>query len=64
MSGGQYITSDHKFARVVERNTLKRQCPTLLTLLKAFPTPMELQEPTMKDLVVLYRCVEGLFLLV
>ena len=39
----------------VERNTLKRQCPTLLTLLKAFPSSMELQEPTFKDVVVLYR---------
>lgn len=40
----------------VERKTLARQCPTLLTLLKAFPTTMELQEPTFKDLVVVYRC--------
>jgi hypothetical protein len=39
----------------VERNTLARQCPTLLTLLKAFPTKMELQEPTFKDIVVVYR---------
>lgn len=42
-------------AQVVERNTLKRQCPTLLTLLKSFPATLELQEPTFKDIVVVYR---------
>lgn len=41
--------------QAVERNTLARQCPTLLTLLKAFTTKMELQEPTFKDIVVVYR---------
>lgn len=41
----------------VERQTLARQCPTLLTLLKSFPRNMSLQEPTFKDLVVVYRCV-------
>lgn len=41
----------------VERETLARQCPTLLTLLKSFPLNMSLQEPTFKDLVVVYRCV-------
>lgn len=39
----------------VERETLARQCPTLLTLLKSFPLSMSLQEPTFKDLVVVYR---------
>lgn len=44
----------------MERETLARQCPTLLTLLKSFPMSMSLQEPTFKDLVVVYRCgVEG-----
>jgi hypothetical protein len=43
--------------QAVERNTLARQCPTLLTLLKAFPSKMELQEPTFKDIVVVYRYV-------
>lgn len=55
VEGDRYMMSTHKFAKVVERNTLKRQCPTLLTLLKAFPRSMELQEPTFKDVVVLYR---------
>lgn len=41
--------------QAVERKTLARQCPTLLTLLKAFPKTMELQEPTFKDIVVVYR---------
>ena len=41
--------------QVVERMTLKRQCPTVLTLLKHFPVPMELQEPTFKEIVVVYR---------
>jgi hypothetical protein len=40
---------------VVERQTLNRACPTLLTLLKAFPATLELQEPTFKDVVVIYR---------
>jgi hypothetical protein len=40
----------------VERQTLARQCPTLVTLLKHFPLSMSLQEPTFKDLVVVYRC--------
>jgi hypothetical protein len=57
VEGDRYTMSTHKFAKVVERNTLKRQCPTLLTLLKAFPRSMELQEPTFKDVVVLYRWV-------
>lgn len=39
----------------MERKTLKRQCPTVLTLLKAFPKVLELQEPTFKDVVVVYR---------
>lgn len=43
----------------MERRTLARQCPTLLTLLKAFPKKMELQEPTFKDIIVLYRWVRG-----
>jgi hypothetical protein len=41
--------------QTVERKTLARQCPTLLTLLKSFPKSMELEEPTFKDIVVLYR---------
>lgn len=55
MQGNTLVASTHKFAKAVERNTLARQCPTLLTLLKAFPTKMELQEPTFKDIVVVYR---------
>jgi hypothetical protein len=55
VEGDRYMMSTHKYAKVVERNTLKRQCPNLLTLLKAFPRSMELQEPTFKDVVVLYR---------
>lgn len=43
------------FVQRIERLTLARQCPTLLTLLKAFPKSMSLQEPTFKDLVVVYR---------
>ncbi len=39
----------------VERLTLARQCPTLLTLLKSFPLSLSLNEPTFKDLVVVYR---------
>jgi hypothetical protein len=47
-------------AQVVERVTLKRLCPTVVTLLKAFPKTLELQEPTFKDVVVVYRwVVEG-----
>ncbi|KAF6257530.1 hypothetical protein COO60DRAFT_1701817 [Scenedesmus sp. NREL 46B-D3] len=53
--GNTLVASTHKFARSVERKTLARQCPTLLTLLKAFATKMELQEPTFKDIVVVYR---------
>lgn len=45
----------HAHAQVVERKTLKRQCPTVLTLLKSFPKVLELQEPTFKDVVVVYR---------
>lgn len=41
----------------MERKTLARHCPTLLTLLKAFPVSLELQEPTFKDIVVVYRSV-------
>ena len=41
----------------VERLTLARQCPTLLTLLKSFPLTLSLNEPTFKDLVVVYRWV-------
>jgi len=55
VAGGQLIQSHHKYAKTVERKTLARQCPTLLTLLKAFPNSMELEEPTFKDIVVLYR---------
>ncbi|KAI8462870.1 MAG: hypothetical protein J3K34DRAFT_527436 [Monoraphidium minutum] len=55
MKGGMYIASDHKYAKVVERQTLKRLCPTLLTLLKSFPKALELQEPTFRDIVVIYR---------
>jgi hypothetical protein len=40
--------------------TLKRLCPTVLTLLKAFPKTLELQEPTFKDVVVIYRCAWAL----
>jgi hypothetical protein len=39
----------------VERITLKRLCPTVLTLLKSFPKTLELQEPTFRDVVVVYR---------
>lgn len=39
----------------VERQTLARQCPTLMMLLKNFPKKLSLQEPTFKDLVVVYR---------
>lgn len=46
--GGGYL-------QAIERKTLARQCPTVLTLLKSFPLKMELQEPTFKDTVVLYR---------
>lgn len=52
---GAMIASRHRFAKRIERLTLARQCPTLLTLLKAFPKSMSLQEPTFKDLVVVYR---------
>lgn len=45
----------HVFLQAVERKTLARQCPTLLTLLKSFPKTIELQEPTFKDIVVVYR---------
>lgn len=41
--------------QVVHRLTLKRECPTVLTLLKALPKQVELQEPTFKEIVVLYR---------
>ena len=53
--GGTYVASHHKYAKVVERLTLARQCPTVLTLLKAGPAILELQEPTFKDIVVVYR---------
>jgi hypothetical protein len=43
--------------KVVERVTLKRLCPTVASLLAAFPKVLELQEPTFKELVVVYRCV-------
>jgi hypothetical protein len=45
----------HPLLQKIERQTLARQCPTLLTLLKSFPLSMSLQEPTFKDLVVVYR---------
>lgn len=45
------------YTQKVERQTLARQCPTLLTLLKSFPISLTLQEPTFKDLVVVYRWV-------
>eukprot|EP00775_Hariotina_reticulata_P003878 gene3878-4133_t len=41
--------------KTVERVSLARQCPSLWKLLAAFPRKMELQEPTYKDIVVLYR---------
>lgn len=42
--------------QTVERVTLARQCPTLLTLLKALPARIALVEPTYKQIVVVYRC--------
>jgi hypothetical protein len=44
-----------RLLQTVERRTLARQCPTVLTLLQSFPKKMELQEPTFKDIIVLYR---------
>ncbi|GBF88981.1 aminopeptidase [Raphidocelis subcapitata] len=55
MQGETYVASNHKYAKAVERVTLKRLCPTVLTLLKAFPKTLELQEPTFRDVVVVYR---------
>lgn len=52
---GAYVASDHKFAKAVERVTLKRLCPNVLKLLLAFPRVLELQEPTFKELIVVYR---------
>lgn len=39
----------------VERKTLRRLLPTPFAVLKSFFSTMELQEPTFKELVILYR---------
>lgn len=59
ISGAQYIASTHKYAKQVERRTLRRLCPNLVTLLKVIFSSLELEEPTFKDLVVVYRWASG-----
>ncbi|GBG00002.1 hypothetical protein Rsub_12729 [Raphidocelis subcapitata] len=55
VTGGNYVASDHKFAKVVERVTLKHLCPSVPALLASFPKVLELQEPTFQEVVVVYR---------
>ncbi len=55
VADGKFVGSTHKYAKVVERHTLKRHCPTLVTLIKSFMKKLELQEPSFKDVIVIYR---------
>lgn len=57
LSHAHTYSHTHAHTQSVERQTLARQCPTLVTLIKKFPVSMSLQEPTFRDLVVVYRCV-------
>jgi hypothetical protein len=45
----------HFWLQTFERHTLRRQFPTLRSLVKGFLTEVRLQDPTYKNLAILYR---------
>ena len=47
--------SQDRNAMVVERLTLRRLMPNILTLLRKLFSTLEIQEPTFKEVVLLYR---------
>lgn len=45
----------HKNRKIVQRRTLDRVLPNLLSVLKNFHKSVEIQEPTFRDMIILYR---------
>jgi hypothetical protein len=57
-AGGAKVEEERLDTTIIERRTLRRLMPTPLSVLKNLFTTLELQEPTFKEVVIMYRMAQ------